>query len=224
MASPATPHPPISGAPTAGGADKEERWGVFPGGKLQPRVAGQSGFNPSSGSGLRFPGLRFPPPPQDRRFCPGISPCAAPLPTSACGLQANLTHWLSLWGEAWWEVINPAVTASNIWRPRAQKHRPARSQLGCPERSQARKADPRLQLRRGRRARELPSLGLQRHTLSLARNRSLCRGRSPPARARPSISQLKLARLAERFTLNFRGTVSSPPPPRFCLFVSRTVF
>lgn len=97
---------------------------------------------------ILWPPLPCPrPPPQDRRFCPGISPCAPPLPTSACRFQANFTHWLSLWGEAWWEVINPVVTASNIWRPQAQKHRPARSQLGCPSAARAGEADPRLQLR-----------------------------------------------------------------------------
>lgn len=123
--------------------------GAFPGGKLQPCVAGRPGFNPSSGLGLRFCGLHSPAParPPGQEVLSGISPCAPPLPTSACRFQANFTHWLSLWGEAWWEVINPVVTASNIWRPQAQKHRPARSQLGCPSAARAGEADPRLQLR-----------------------------------------------------------------------------
>lgn len=95
-----------------------------------------------------------------------------------------------------------------------------RKQLGCPE-PQAGPGKPSLQLEPPPCSVRLTSLGLQRHTLLLARNSS---GRKARARTGPSSTEAGLSnsrqkptRLARQFTVNFGGTASPPAPSFACL-------
>lgn len=95
-----------------------------------------------------------------------------------------------------------------------------RKQLGCPE-PQAGPGKPSLQLEPPPCSVRLTSLGLQRHTLLLARNSS---GRKARAGTGPSSteaglsnSRQKPAHLARQFTVNFGGTASPPAPSFACL-------
>lgn len=150
------PHPCFQ-SPTAGGGDREERWGHFPGARLQPRRVSQVWPEPPS-----HPGLKDQPPhqapclPQNRRFCLGPKPLQLAPPHARLWILNSLNSLAKPLGRS---LVGGNKPSSRHFQhlDAASPEVPAqlvRSQLGWPAAAgRARKAEAAAEARPSHRAR-----------------------------------------------------------------------